>query len=256
MRKILVLDIETTPIENAELALSPFIEHLIGQYKKTKTPAPKGLRDMAEGADDKYQGAIKKAALCPLSSRVLCVGALKVTISEAEFEFDKSPEPEWKFLISKDEPFILQQTNELLHWANELVTFNGRNFDIPFLAFRSVITGQQLELNKLTIPGYKYNGRDRHHDLHGLLVDLSLVGNLDSYITRVSLKKWIKYFGLPFEKKSIATGEINLDELFKSGLWNEIEVYSKGDVMNTHELFKKFFNYCNPPTSYYKNYGD
>lgn len=226
------VDIETVPIDSYEEALSPFIESLAGKQKRA--PKTGGILGVAQG-EDKYQSALRKAALSPVSSRVACIGIHEVTIADNP---TMQPTTQWVFLQGDNEADTLGFFSGLIRRETEFITFNGRGFDFPFLMFRAAINGI-----KLSLPITPYNGRDNHYDMAVHLNECSNLSALDSdpSLKYIGLNKWLKYFGLP-EKPlpdGISTGRF-VESCVENGNWTELETYCKNDVMGTYELFKRF----------------
>lgn len=232
--RIAVIDIETKKSENAKKMFEPFEYRVRAGKSEGVFAQVNKIKSITE----------EKAALSPITGELLCVG---VNILEYLHDAPIAEEwigPEWHFLPvieGVSELSVLANLNVLIANCDYLVTYNGRSFDFPFLAFRAVMNDIILKVPN----GARYNGYDNHIDLALHLQTISNLEGLDSYsfnMYPVKLEAWIKFFQIPIHKPSIATGEINLESLMKSGGWNEIEAYSKGDVDATTIILQKVFH--------------
>jgi len=228
MRNVLIVDIETQPSEDAEIALQPFFKQLRGKYTSNAIA-------QAREINEKKEKLLNKAMLTPVASKLLCIGILKLDYNDnSDIPFDE----DWSILFNYNvttEKDVLRWFSDSINIPNlKFVTFNGRSFDFPFLMFRAAVHGIDLSL-----PIYPYNGKDNHYDLFVHLNQISNLGNIENQLSMIGLGKWLEYFGLR-KKPSIASGEINLVQLIKDGKLAEIEEYVKGDIYNTYDLWKRF----------------
>lgn len=239
----LVVDIETIKGNNYEIAMAPFIQSLVGKTTRSNKRAT-SLSSFVEETDDKYELALRKCALSPIGGRIACIGVYETGIQEM---FQDTNEEKWHFIYDSNEAIMLQRFKSLIKPTTQLVTFNGRSFDFPFLMFRAAIHGIDLNLDIKPYNGKNFNGND-HIDLKQHLEQVSNVGvfGSDWSITSVSLKKWIEYFQLG-TKLSIKDGEISIDKLIEQGKifkkdYDEesLEFYSENDVLLTYALWKRF----------------
>ena len=127
----IVFDIETGPLPEAELEalLPPFdpAEVKVGNLKDPEKIAAK----IAEAEANHRQSFVDRAALDPLTGRVLAIGVLDVSGAPAEV----------KIIGWQDEAELLRDFWELcmgdMGRVNELIGFNSHLFDLPFLVRRS-----------------------------------------------------------------------------------------------------------------------
>lgn len=229
MRTILVVDIETVRLENSDKILEPFVASLRG-VKPRKTKAT-SLMQMVSEDEDKADIALKKAALSPVSSRIACIGVLRLIIDD----HNKVSDSLKIFICDEDEENMLNDLKALITPTVEFVTFNGRSFDFPFLMYRAAILGIPLAL-PMSSP---YNGRDNHYDMFVHLNQLSNMSILSSMIEYVGLGKWCEHFGLP-TKPSIKNGDISIEDMIARKAYDELKEYCMGDVDATAFLFTTF----------------
>jgi DNA polymerase elongation subunit (family B) len=236
MSNYLIIDIETMPSDESEIALQPFIRDLKGEFKRGAKKESTGLRGLMQEPDDKYSIALSKAALTPVAGRIACIGVIEFIPGDGMFKDESIAE---YFFCDEDEKKILNDFNECIS-DHTLVTFNGRQFDFPFILFRSAI------LNVVTreLPIGKYNRNDGHIDLKIHLEELGMIDNLagDAKMRSISLAKWIEYFSLPSKTLS-PTGNV-IKELTKSEEGRQkLKEYCVGiDCQNTLRIFKRFIN--------------
>ena len=225
MSKIIVLDIETVAV-NAQESLDPFISSLRGKKSRAQKEVKNaGLLGNISGLEeDKYSLAIGKAALTPVASQVMCIGIIERDIITGTHS--------WLKFIGNDEKEILGRFYnyyQSLPPEHVVVTFNGRNFDFPFLLFRSGI-----RMIPLRLPLKKYNGQDNHIDMCQHLDNIGLISNVDGSLQWISLDKWSRYLGFGPKKMP------NLELLYNQQDWTAIEEYCKNDVMVTSAMFDTF----------------
>lgn len=235
-RRALVIDIETAVFDDTTLTLQPFL----GSVKGGKSTNP---LTYAQQVKDNKKKAIGKAALSPVCAQLLCLGITKVEQTGPEHMFlvqDKSVTNPEQWLLKR----LSMEISEFAKRKFKYVTFNGRNFDFPFLMFRAAVHGIPLNL-----PISPYNGRDNHIDLFVHLNKISNMSMLYNGWQMIALKKWLEYFGLG-TKLSIAAGEIDLKKCFEENRIAELEAYTMKDVNQTYELYKKFEEhfYADPTT--------
>lgn len=191
-----VIDIETAPLE-----LSPGLKA--------------GLTKDCEYEHD-IKLALEKAALWPLTGRVVCAGMLNpASGNEAIF-------------CGKDETLVLSSFWESVRAFDRIVTFNGRGFDIPFLIFRSAVLD--------VIPS--------RHDLMGqrfasyphcdLLDQFTFYG-----VTRkFTLEMYCLAFGIDSPKCGMSGADVG--QAFREGRFTDIKEYNARDLRATAELYERF----------------
>ena len=121
----IAIDIETMKIEEM---VSSLPEPVVA-YGNTKDPVKRAAK--LQEAKDKQ---IEKMALNPLYGKVISIGAYGDDIKEAKTTNNEQGLLNWFF-----ETVINPTTND----ANTLITWNGNNFDLPFIYKRSLILGNK-----------------------------------------------------------------------------------------------------------------
>ncbi|TAL27864.1 MAG: 3'-5' exonuclease, partial [Nitrospirae bacterium] len=126
---------------------------------------------------------------------------------------------------------ILEKFWNTVKSYKEIVTFNGRGFDCPFILVRSAV--HKIKSLKDLMPN-RYNGS--HIDL---LDQLTFYG---ASRRRFSLDMWCKTFGIKSPKEDGITG-YDIKDLFANKRHIDIARYCFGDIKATKELFHYWENY-------------
>lgn len=119
---------------------------------------------------------------------------------------------------------------------DEFITFNGRQFDAPFLAIRSAI--HKIRPTKDLMEGrYLYQQRGcRHIDLFD---QMTFYGALRR---KGGLHLWSRAFGIKSPKEDGVTGDDVL-RLFKEKKFVDIARYNVGDLRATRDLYEYWDKY-------------
>ena len=138
----------------------------------------------------------------------------------------------------RSEQEILEDFWESARSYDIFVTFNGRQFDIPFLLLRSVAQGVKptIEINQkryLTQQSIPY-----HVDLQD---ELTFYGAMKR---RPQLHLFCRAFGIESPKQSISGDDVAF--LFKEEKFKDIARYNALDVVATTALYKKWLEYLAP----------
>lgn len=120
----------------------------------------------------------------------------------------------------------------------QFITFNGRQFDAPFLMLRSAIHGIRPTKDLLRNRYVQYNSPDAVHI--DLLDQLSFYGA--ARWKAKSLHMHTRAFGIKSPKEDGVTGD-QVGELFKQKKFLEIAKYNAGDLFATSELYKRWENF-------------
>ena len=189
--------------------------------------------------EEKRESEIQKLSLHALTAQIIVIGMLnpdtragKVFYQSTTNERFTSDDGKAEF-ISGDEKQILQNFWEAVERYDQIITFNGRSFDCPFIMLRSGILGVKATRN--LIP-YRYDSV-KHCDL---LEQLTYYGATRKF----NLDFYCKAFGIKSPKSEGITG-LDLGPLFKEGKFKEIAQYCLGDIQATSELFKRWDEFMN-----------
>lgn len=131
------------------------------------------------------------------------------------------------------EAAILERFWEALGHYRQVVTFNGRSFDGPFLMVRSAV--HRVRPSKNLVP-YRYG--DDHIDLYDRLAFFGAVRRT------MSLHMWCTALGIASSKTGGITG-YDVPRLWREGRHDDIARYCMDDVRATAELFALWEQYIN-----------
>jgi len=171
-------------------------------------------------------------AFYPLTGEIVAIAMLDADTQNGSVYFRHNDGQREKFtddrviFISGSEADILNHFWRVAQRADQLVSFNGRMFDGPFIMLRSAIN--KIPVRKNLVP-YRYS--------QGVHVDLAdQMTFYDAMRRRFSLHVWCKAFGIESPKEAGVTG-LMVKELFLAGKSREIAQYCLGDVIATKQLF-------------------
>lgn len=218
--KKLVIDIETVGIPWDEL--DPYVrEYLI-----------KGL------SDGEAEEARRAGGLSPFRGRIVAIGviniddgrscALYVVPGQTDVRIEKVGP---RTYISGTEKQILEKFWDWFDADSRFITFNGRQFDGPFLMIRSAING--------VIPGRDLVGyRYQMHPNCDLREALSFYGTTNGRQFKFNLDLACKVFGIATSKSEGVDGR-SVETWYRAGRHREIADYCLEDVRATLELYEK-----------------
>src|SRR5688572_13888289 len=216
--KKLVIDIETVgiPWENHD----PYVrEYLI-----------KGMNE-AEAEEEKRRGA-----LSPFTGRIVAIGVVNAetgrscALYEVPGQKDLVTQKDgMRTLISGSEKAILEKFWTFLSPGDRFISFNGRQFDGPFLMIRSAIHGVPP---KRDLVGNRY----RFHPNCDLREVLNFNGTINSRQMRFNLDLACKTFGITSSKGEGMDGRA-VESMYRAGRYEDIATYCLSDVRATCELY-------------------
>jgi DNA polymerase elongation subunit (family B) len=182
-------------------------------------------------SDEEREEVKKKLGLSPLTGEIVTIGMLNPESQRGVVLFQNKNEEKIAFeeggirYESGTEKEILEKFWELIRNYDQVITFNGRSFDSPFLALRSAKHGIHPAKN---LSGYRYEFR-AHCDL---LEQLTFYGATRRY----NLDFYAKFFGIKSSKDDGVDGSM-VGELYQSGRYLEIARYCARDLATTAELY-------------------
>jgi hypothetical protein len=178
-------------------------------------------------------------SLYPLTAKVVAIGLMNsdtekiMVLYEGDSESDIVIEEKGIKYKPMTEQKMLKCFWQYVSKAEKVITFNGRNFDLPFLMVRSAITKVKPSKNLMK---YRYDSKE-HTDL---LDQLTFYGATKKF----NLDFYCHAFGIVSPKEKGITG-MEVKELYKAGRIKEIAVYCSEDVRATYELYKIWNEYLN-----------
>jgi DNA polymerase elongation subunit (family B) len=178
--------------------------------------------------------AVQKLNLTPLTARVLAIAMLNPDTGVGKVYYqgpgdrrEASADGMLEF-VPLDEPALLGEFWKAVALYDQVITFNGRAFDGPFLMIRSAMLGVKPTRN--LVP-YRYESRN-HCDL---LDQMSFYGATRKF----NLDFVCKSFGIRSPKEKGITG-LDMRELYEARRYREIAEYCMDDVRATAELYKRW----------------
>lgn len=191
-------------------------------------------------ADEREKAeAIQKLSLFPTTAQIIVIGMLNPDSRRGKILF-QSPEPTQfhsddglVLFKSGSEDDLLREFWHDIEYYDQYVTFNGRNFDCPFLMLRSAI--KRIPASRNLMP-YRYDP-SIHCDL---LEQFTFYGAMRKF----SLDFYCKAFGIESPKSHGVTG-LDLGTLYGEGRFEEIARYCLGDLIATAELFRVWNQHLN-----------
>jgi len=226
-RKILVFDLEVVA-RNFVTEFDVETKAYLLKYAKT---------------DEDKQNTIDSLVFNPFTSRIAAIGMLDykedkgcvLLNTEGKMEIESSKEN--INYICGDEKSIVE-----LFWKtlrdkgyNLFVTFNGREFDCPFIMLRSLILKIKPTFNLMS--GSDFTFRDYHIDL---LKELTFNRHSPTGARRkFTLDFYCKQLGIKSPKSMGVSGD-KVGELFENKDYETLANYCIGDVIAEAELLKKW----------------
>ena len=188
-------------------------------------------------ANEAEQEEIKqRLALHPLTGEIVAVGMLNPETDQGRVYF-QAPNQEFKPQTEQGIEYIAAGEKEILErfWQDiipyqQIITFNGRGFDCPFLLLRSAILGVKTRRNLM--PNRYYS--NLHCDL------------LDQFTFYGALKKFkMDFYCCKFGIKSpkAEMDGLQVKPYFTAGKYLEIAKYCAGDLQATKKLWEIWQNY-------------
>ena len=230
----LVFDIETSalPPETFDEVQQ---EYLFREANKLADPAER----------EKKRGELAQMmALWPFTSRVVCIAMLnadtargKVFFIAEDYEEDAADPGPVDFVPCCDEVELLTAFWDVAKHYDNIVTFNGRGFDVPFLYLRSAQLN--VPISRKNWLGYRF-ATEPHCDLAEQLTFYSVSGR-DGAARKFNLDFYCKAFGIESPKGHGVTG-MDVSRLMDEGRHREIAEYCLRDVVATvrlHQIWKE-----------------
>ncbi|MCJ7554464.1 MAG: ribonuclease H-like domain-containing protein [Ignavibacteriaceae bacterium] len=225
MRRI-IFDIETCSYPFNSLSDSQK-EYLLRYAEKETDP------DKKQQMTDE---AIRYTSLYPFTAKCVAIGLYDVNKEKSFVYYESEQKEEWssedqsvqyKALPEKE---MLESFWRIANAADQFITFNGRNFDIPFLMLRSAMLNVKVTKNLM---GYRYG--DIHIDL---LEQFTFYGTTRKF----NLDFYCNAFGIESPKAKDISG-MEVKNLYEAGRIKDIAVYCSKDIYATYQLYKIWNEY-------------
>jgi DNA polymerase III epsilon subunit-like protein len=218
--KKLVIDIETVGIPWEEH--DPYVrEYLI-----------KGLSD-GDAEETRRAGG-----LSPFRGKIVTIGVINIEDGRSCAMYEVPGQRELiiekagaRTYISGSEKQILEKFWGFFDSDARFITFNGRQFDGPFLMIRSAVNGI---VPKRDLVGYRYG----FHPNCDLREALNFFGTTNSRQFKFNLDLACKVFGVETSKSEGVDGR-SVETWYRAGRHRELADYCLEDVRATAELYEK-----------------
>ena len=174
----------------------------------------------------------------PLTGEIVAIGMLNPDTNKGAVFFQAIGEMPLPFeedgirYECSSEKEILEKFWNTVRAYDQIVTFNGRAFDCPFIIIRSAVNG--VKPTRDLMP-YRY-GVNSHIDLFD---QLSFYGAAKK---KFPLDMWCRTFGIKSPKADGITG-YDIKDLFRAGRHIDIARYCAGDLKATKEVLSVWENY-------------
>ncbi|MEN8194131.1 MAG: ribonuclease H-like domain-containing protein [Bacteroidota bacterium] len=225
----LVFDIETVGYEFDTLTESQ--QEFLLRYVDKETDQ--------EIRDQKRDDAIRFLSLYPLTAKVVAIGMLNSETGNSMVLYEGDEKEEWESEEKDVKYCSYSETKMLEHFwqyakkADSVVTFNGRNFDIPFIMIRSA---------KLKVKPTRNFVKNRYDSKSH--IDLLDKLTFHGITKKFNLDFYCRSFGIDSPKSHGVSG-MDVKELYKAGKIKEVATYCGHDVKATYELYKIWNEYLN-----------
>lgn len=189
--------------------------------------------------DEERDAVPETLSFSPLTGQIVAIALLNPDTGKGAVYYQAPGQSPSEFeengvtYSSGTEAEILTKFWRALGFYEQVVTFNGRAFDGPFLMVRSAI--HKIKPTKNLIP-YRYG--DDHIDLYDRL------GFFGAVRRTMSLHMWCQAFGIRSSKDGGISG-YEVPRYFKEGKYLEIARYCFDDIRATAELFEYWNTYIN-----------
>ena len=228
----LIFDIETVGVDLEELSESQQ-EYLLRYAEKEKDEIQR---------EEKREEAARYLSLYPWTAKIVSIGFLNTDSGKSFILYEGDEENETEEFAQEDKQIKYRAANEkemlenfwkYVSAADQVITFNGRNFDIPFIMIRSAI--HKIKPIKNLIRS-RYSCKD-HIDLLEQFTFFGLTRkfNLDFYCKALNIES----------PKSKGVCGMDVKELYNAGRIKDIAIYCGEDVKATYELYKIWNEFLN-----------
>lgn len=217
------------------------IETFGNDFDKMDDITKQVLMHNMEESDEKYIEELQRVkdelALSPLTGEIVAIGVLDyekdqgvVYYQSPEIKTVETKEGNFKFKPMKESE-MLESFWQGVQNYDEIVTFNGRSFDIPFIIARSA--KWQVEITK-DLMSNRYIESQRfgmkHIDLFDQLTYYGAARKIGG------LHMWCRLLGITSPKSEGIKGE-DVKNLFENQEYLKIAKYNTRDLIATKELY-------------------
>ncbi len=197
-----------------------------------------------------YSAAVEEVkrqlVFSPLTGEIVTIGLLDVEKNQGVVYFQTPGEDRPDFTEDNItyKPLTEKQMLESF-WGgaeryHEFITFNGRQFDIPYINARSLINKVRVRLDLMSNRYLnKQWGKAQHIDLYDQL------GYYGAVRRSGGLHVWCQALGIPSPKADGVAGE-DVGWMFKEKRFADIARYNARDLAATKQLYEYWQEYLRP----------
>lgn len=186
----------------------------------------------------KKDDAIRYLSLYPFTAKVITIGIYDVLKEKSYVYYENEKDEEDWFNEEKNihykglsEKEMLKSFWKIIEVTDQVITFNGRNFDAPFLMIRSAI-------NKIK-PSRNLIGKRFDSKIH---IDLLEQFTYYGLTRKFNLDFYCHAFGIKSPKSKEISG-MEVKNYYEAGKVKEIAVYCGYDIYATYQLYKIWEEY-------------
>jgi len=188
--------------------------------------------------EEEQQEVREKVGLYPLTGEIVAIGLhdpeqdiQSVFFQAPESELPEHYEEEGVHYFVGDEQKILDKFWASIRKYKTYVTFNGREFDNPYIMLRSAANRVSCQRN--LVP-YRFSVAEH----------IDLLDQLTFYraTRKFTMDYYCKRFGITSPKEEGVTG-LDVPQLYENGDYQKIAEYCMRDVLATSELFQVWQKY-------------
>lgn len=213
----------------------------------SQTMLTRWIRETAD-SEEKFKLELKRIkdqlGLSPLTGFIVAIGMMDAETGKGAVLYQAPKKRTAKISTEHDITFMPMSEAEMLDvfWRkaenySEFISFNGRQFDAPYLMVRSALHKVRPTKDLLS-NRYISSQRDsaKHIDLQD---QLSFYGAL---ARKGSLHMWCRVFGITSPKAGGVDGH-DVATLFNKKKYLDIARYNVGDLVATRELYWRWHEY-------------
>ncbi len=225
----MVVDIETVALPFESFSESQ--QEFLLRYAEKETDEQLRL--------EKIDEAKRLTSLYPFTAKVIVIGMMNVLTGNRYVLFESDEPKQWQNEEKKisyhgmSEKAMLVQFWNFAIKAKKVITFNGRQFDIPFLMMRSAKYGVKPTRNFIKS---RYDTSTH--------VDLLDQFTFHGAVRKFNLDFYCHAFGIKSPKGDGVTG-MDVKNLYEAGKIDEIAIYCGEDILATSKLYEIWKNYLN-----------
>ncbi len=234
----LILDIETAGKNLSDLdeVSLDYINH----WAENSADNPEDIESEVKKIEEGF-------SISPLTAETVCIGLLNpdtkkgLVYYQAPGAEKKEFEDQGLKFITMTEPEMLQNFWEQVKFYDEFITFNGRNFDLPFLMLRSAI--HQIRPSKNLLSNRYVNSQfkgAKHIDLLDQLQFYGATWGKRGY----NLHMFCQAFNIQSPKGKGVSGA-HVKDMFQTGQYEDIARYNVDDLFATAALYDYWQKYLN-----------